>query len=271
MLAAIAALSAQSVYPQNFTLFSQTASAVLDRQFGRMQLSWLLVDDSGRILAQNWKDPQTPIAPGSLVKPFVALAYGEQHRFQYPHEHCSGTRDRCWLPRGHGWLGMEEAMAQSCNAYFLSLARGLNRDRANEVFVRFGLLGPPLQAPDAAFIGLGDAWKETPLSLARAYFALVNQETDGRQDRILRGLESAAQVGTARRVDEILGSRAALAKTGTGVCSHHPRAAADGFAIVLYPDPQPRLLLLVRMHGGTGAQAAAVAGAMLRSIGEGVQ
>jgi hypothetical protein len=68
-------------------------------------------------------------------------------------------------------------------------------------------------------------------------------------------------------VDAALGHDAALAKTGTAVCSHRPRGAADGFTVVLYPAAQPRLLLLVRVHGITGAQSAAVAGAMLRCLG----
>jgi hypothetical protein len=63
-----------------------------------------------------------------------------------------------------------------------------------------------------------------------------------------------------------LGRNAALAKTGTAACSHTPRGAADGFTVILYPAAQPRLLLLVRVHGVTGAASAKVAGAMLRSL-----
>ena len=88
-------------------------------------------------------------------------------------------------------------------------------------------------------------------------------------------LDSAAR-GTARAVDAALGpaalgSGAALAKTGTAACSHQPQGAADGFTLVLYPAAQPRLLLLVRVHGVTGAESANMAGAMLRSLGAGKQ
>jgi hypothetical protein len=80
-------------------------------------------------------------------------------------------------------------------------------------------------------------------------------------------MRNAAESGTAREVDLALGPHAALAKTGTASCSHHPRASGDGFTVVLFPAVQPRLVLLVRMHGTTGAHTAAQAGAMFRAIG----
>jgi hypothetical protein len=84
----------------------------------------------------------SPVSPGSLVKPFLAIAYGEQHGGRFPTVRCLGTGSRCWLPRGHGNLGLEEAIAQSCNAYFLELAAGLDRQRAAQTFARYGLAGP---------------------------------------------------------------------------------------------------------------------------------
>lgn len=248
-------------------LFSQTASAGLEQQFARTELSWYLLDNSGRVLSAHWDSPDTPVAPGSLVKPFLALVYGEQHRFVYPHVVCAGTKDRCWLPRGHGSLDLEHAIGYSCNAYFLALANGLDRNRAVTTFQQFGLNGPPLDAPPQALIGLGDQWKETPLTLAHAYLSLM--ETAQQHELIVEGMRLAASAGTAQSVNRALGNNAAIAKTGTAVCSHHPRVAADGFALVLFPSAQPRLLLLVRMHGATGAQTAAVAGEMFHAIGQG--
>ena len=256
---------------QDSDLFSQAASAQLARQFGGRDLSWVLLDRSGRVLALNWEDAGAPISPGSLLKPFIAIAYGEQHKFHYPRVTCTGTRSRCWLPRGHGTIDLQQAIAGSCNTYFLTLADGLDRDQVQAVFSRFGLEGPPANAGAGALIGLGDRWRETPLALARAYLALLTDAPEPARSRILDGMRAAAETGTARDVDVALGAHAALAKTGTATCSHHPRAAADGFAIVLFPASQPRVLLLVREHGTTGAHAAAQAGAMLRSIGMGVR
>jgi cell division protein FtsI/penicillin-binding protein 2 len=182
---------------------------------------------------------------------------------------CLGTRDRCWLPGGHGALGLEEAIAQSCNAYFLALATGLDRRQASQTFARYGLAGPAAEAKDEGLVGLGAAWKESPLALARAYLKLATEQQSVIQDKITRGMRASAERGTACAVDTALGENAALAKTGTAVCSHTPQGAADGFTLVLYPAAQPRLLLLVRVHGITGADSAKVAGAMLRYLGAG--
>lgn len=258
-----------SISAQDSDLFSQSASAQLTRQFGGRNLSWVLLDRSGRILAQNWDDPDLPISAGSVLKPFIALAWGEQNGLHYPRILCKGTRNRCWLPRGHGIIGLESAIAESCNAYFLSLASELDRRSAAQIFARFGLHSPPPDATPETLIGLTDQWRETPLTLARAYLALANDIFGPAQKRILAGMRGAAAFGTARDVDLALGRNSALAKTGTAPCSHHARAAADGFTIVLFPALQPRLLLLVRMHAATGAHTATKAGAMLRAIGMG--
>jgi cell division protein FtsI/penicillin-binding protein 2 len=262
------------VLAQQPTLFSQAAAAVLRQSFGGSDVSWLLLDRSGAVLDARWEgrrgqgllDAQPP---GSLVKPFLAMAYAAQHGGVFPRVHCAGTAGRCWLPKGHGTLDLEEAVAQSCNAYFLVLAAGLDRNAAAQVFDHYGLRGPSPTASDTASIGLGNGWKEAPLALARAYLQLESEAGQPTQARIRAGMLRAASSGTAQAVDKALGPNAALAKTGTAPCAHLPRAAADGFAVVLYPATQPRLLLLVRKHGGTGAATAAVAAQMLRSLGMG--
>jgi hypothetical protein len=80
-------------------------------------------------------------------------------------------------------------------------------------------------------------------------------------------MQKAAQTGTASALASAPGKLASLAKTGTAACTHHPRAAADGFSVVLYPAEQPRILLLLRMHGATGAQSCAQAANMLDLLG----
>jgi len=262
-------------------IFSQAARASLDRNFPSPAISYLLMDDSGVVLAERWParlDPELSsapaavsspeaIAPGSLVKPFLAIAYGEQHGAKFPIVRCTGTSSRCWFPAGHGRLGLEEAIAQSCNSYFLSLAAGLDRRRAAQTFARYGLAGPDPKAPGDALIGIGVGWKESPMALAKAYLQLEKEQQYPMQSRIVKGMLSSAERGTARGVDAALGDNMAMTKTGTAACAHKPAGAADGFTIVLYPAVQPRLLLLVRVHGATGAASAKLAGAMLRTLG----
>jgi cell division protein FtsI/penicillin-binding protein 2 len=262
-------------------IFSQAAKASLDRNFSSPAISYLLMDDSGTVLAERWPTAVDPdlsaslptssseaIAPGSLVKPFLAIAYGEQHGGKFPIVRCTGTSSHCWFPAGHGSLDLEEAITQSCNSYFLELAAGLDRRLAEQTFARYGLSGPDREAPAEALIGLGSGWRESPMALAKAYLQLEKEQHKPTQSRILKGMLGSAERGTARGVDAELGRDVALAKTGTAPCSHKPAGAADGFTVVLFPAVQPRLLLLVRVHDATGAASAKVAGAMLRSLGE---
>ena len=254
---------------QRPTLFGQGASAVLRSKFSRPELSWILLDRTGNVLAQRWDAPNEPIPPGSLVKPFIAIAYAEQYGGRFPHVRCLGTSSMCWLPRGHGDLDLEHAIANSCNGYFLSLAANLDREAAIRRLRTFGLAGPSSVADARTLIGLSPGWRETPLALARAYLALLDYPSLAVRTRVLGGMAGAASHGTAEAVDADLGQDLALAKTGTASCTHTPRGPADGFAVVLLPADQPRYLLLVRMHGTTGARTAAVAAEMLRAIGLG--
>lgn len=262
--------AAQGQSVQDRQLFSQAARARLLHDYADPGISWLLMDASGSLIADRWLSPDKlywpAISPGSLVKPFLAVAYGEQHHNVFPRVRCLGTETHCWLPSGHGTLGLEDAIAQSCNTYFLNLAEQLNRSQAAQTFARYGLNGPASTAGAESLIGLGTDWKESPLAVARAYLQLENEQQLPAQSRIVRGMLESAALGTARAVDAALGPNAALAKTGTAVCSHTPKGAADGFTVVLYPAAQPRLLLLVRVHGKTGAESARIAGAMLRSL-----
>jgi cell division protein FtsI/penicillin-binding protein 2 len=81
-------------------------------------------------------------------------------------------------------------------------------------------------------------------------------------------MRQAALTGTGSAVDgQLLHSRA-LVKTGTAKCTHHDGSPGDGFTVALVPVEDPQFLLLVRVHGVPGAQAAFTAGEMLRDVGE---
>ena len=94
-------------------LFSQAAKATLVRNFASPDISYLLMDASGNVLAERWpsKSPPLAVSPGSLVKPFLAIAYGEQYGGEFHTVHCMGARSRCWLPEGYG-VGMCQCGAQ---------------------------------------------------------------------------------------------------------------------------------------------------------------
>jgi len=91
--------------------------------------SYLLVDaTTERVLDVRWNDVERPLPIGSLIKPFTALAYADTHRFIYPTFTCRGGADGCWLPAGHGRVGIADAVSHSCNAYFRQLAQGTAPD-----------------------------------------------------------------------------------------------------------------------------------------------
>lgn len=253
------------------TLFSQSAQAVLNRQWSAAadpRISWMLFDArSGQNLAQQWPIEETKIPVGSLLKPVIAIAYARTHH-GFPQLTCYGnsgvtkagiTVDRCWLPRGHGRIGITDAIAHSCNAYFLALARETDSEALRSVAIAYGLPPPPEQATPATLIGLDDRWRIDLNDLARAYLHLLSEPESA---PILTGLRQAARSGTAAALRE----QDALAKTGTASCLDHCIARSDGLVLVMTPSAAPRLLLLVRQRGATGAATASVAAHMLAAI-----
>jgi cell division protein FtsI/penicillin-binding protein 2 len=249
------------------SLFSQTAAQSLDHNFPSRDVSFLLLDArSGQLLASRWEHLEMPIPLGSLAKPFAALAYGEQHGFHFPEYTCRGTATGCWRPAGHGTLNLTSAIAYSCNSYFRFLTANVDVSAVSETSARFGLEPPDRGASGAELAGMGAKWRTSPVRMAEAYMELVHEHQRPGVREILDGMAESALRGTAAEVDRALQSTTALAKTGTAPCTHERHAAGDGFTIALFPAEDPRILLMVRVHGVPGALAAKTAGQMLRKI-----
>lgn len=86
--------------------------------------------------------------PGSTIKPMIALAALESQSVDPVQiRYCKGFftlpgsrhRYRDWKPEGHGWMNLQEALAQSCDTYFYSVAQGLGIDKLSTFMGRFGL------------------------------------------------------------------------------------------------------------------------------------
>jgi hypothetical protein len=249
------------------SLFAQTAAQALNHDFPSRDISFLLLDvRTGRVLASRWNHPDAPIPMGSLLKPFTALAYGEQHDYRYPNHTCRGASTGCWLPRGHGDVDLTTAIAHSCNSYFRMLTADLTADDVSPTATRFGLDRPLQEASGAELAGLGTRWRTSPVSVAHAYLELVHERGQPGVREILDGMALSARRGTGVQVHRALPSPDALVKTGTAACTHSRHAPGDGLSVVLVPADGPQILLLVRVHGVPGAQAAKTAGQMLRRI-----
>ena len=249
------------------SLYDQSVSRLLRERYASSDLSYIVIDAAtGRLIASRWDAITEPVPVGSLVKPFLALAYAQKHDFRYPGYFCHGARDGCWLPRGHGPVDISSAIAYSCNAYFMNIVSTLKPEDVDSMAQRYGFfLG---QAPSGAaqMIGLGGAWRIDPQELLHAYVLLAAAPRVAGAAELLRGMALSAKMGTAGAVGLTLHGVAALAKTGTAACVHQPRAPGDGYVLMLYPADQPRLALLVRVHGVPGARAAELGGRILNSV-----
>jgi hypothetical protein len=221
------------------------------------RLSWFVLDlPTGQVLSRQGLDPDLPIPVGSLTKPFLALAYARTHT-TFPHLPCKGSADRCWLPQGHGTLDLQAALAHSCNAYFLALARQTDPAALASVVELLSLPAPPPDASPETLIGLNPDWQIAPATLAHAYARLLTQPDAA---IIREGLRQSASTGTA----SALHLQDALAKTGTAPCHHRGCiASADGLVLVITPAATPRTLLLLRQQGSTGAATSTLAAQML--------
>jgi hypothetical protein len=228
--------------------------------------SYLLVDAATeRVIDVRWDHLERPLAIGSLIKPFTALAYADTHRFTYPTFTCHGSADGCWLPAGHGRVGIAEAVAGSCNAYFRQLAQQTAPDALAARLQWFGMPVDLAVATPAAMVGFGEALKLAPSAVILGYLELVSRAGQPGVSPILQGMRESARTGTGRAVGAAIGGADALVKTGTAPCSHVPRATADGYTVVIYPADRPRVVLLMQAHGRTGAETAASAGELLTS------
>jgi len=249
------------------SLYDQSIARVLAEHYDSRDVSYILVDSNTHsVMASRWDDMAKPVPVGSLVKPFIALAYGQKYDFRYPAYFCRGSADGCWLSRGHGRVDISAAIADSCNAYFLNLASRLDPEDLEPIARGYGLSWGRAPHDAAEMIGLGGAWRVAPADLIRAYLLLAAAPPPAGAAELLRGMVLCARSGTAKAVDLQLHGLAALAKTGTAPCVHEPRAPGDGYVLMLYPADQPRMAMLVRVHGVPGARAAELGGRMLNTV-----
>jgi len=264
--------AAPDIAAPSAALQQQSTARLLEQRFPEQDLSYLLLDArTGDLIAARWENASQPVPMGSLLKPFTALAYGEAHSFHYPEYVCRGQAGGCWRPRGHGRIGISEAVAHSCNAYFRALAAQVPAADLSAVLARYGVNAADPADSASAKIGVGKGWKVSPLAMARAYLALASRAGDPGAEDLAAGMLLSARLGTGSAVDSALGPPLAGArvKTGTAPCLHSRRLPGDGYAVVLYPAESPRFLLLVQVHGVPGSKAAVTAGRMMRVVLDG--
>jgi hypothetical protein len=102
-----------------FLSIAWAESAISQAGLSVENVDYVIADfTTGQVVEEHWREPQTA-SPGSLLKPFTALAYGRKNGLVFPELNCTG--ETCWLRSGHGQVGIVQAIAHSCNAYFRQL------------------------------------------------------------------------------------------------------------------------------------------------------
>lgn len=218
----------------------------------------LLSISTGAVLAERWSDPAEPVALGSLVKPFVAIAYAESHGRAFPAFRCRAGE--CWLGAGHGEMEIRSALAHSCNSYFRQLAAVLDPGSTETMTQRYSLRMPPATSPEV-LIGRYGSWKASPREITLAYAELGARRAEPCVQLVMDGMRLCAASGTASAAR----ARAA-AKTGTAPCEHRRASNGDGLIAAVFPEQMPDFVLLVRGHGAPGAQVAGWTAPFFRAV-----
>lgn len=207
------------------------------------------------------------VSVGSLQKPFLMRAWASTHsRKATPRLVCTKTSG-CWRPGGHGSLDLRGAIRESCNSYFLQIARETSSDAIRGSFRDAGFSWAG-EMSDAEAIGLPGPAAVTiaPERLLASYTELVRSPWISREDvrrELIEGMKESASTGTASGL-RLFGF---MAKTGTVPALDGAPLRTSGFVMAVDDGGFAFLGLLRR---GTGREAAIRAGDEIAKIRTGV-
>jgi stage II sporulation protein D len=240
------------------------SDAEVESALARVAWARVRLSDGRTIEAHASERLDEPVHPGSLFKVIAARAASEQGlattlRVACPRRvEIAGRRVDCVHPDLGRPLGLEDALAQSCNHYFVRLASALDR-RQLESSAR-ALLGQVFHTGDAPLplVVLGLEGPQFGLRTWARAAVVASASTGGDRTahaRLLDGLRMAATDGTAAALRD--GTTLTLAKTGTTV---PPSGGAEGVVVAWRPESQE--LVMVRAPGASGRDAAGLAQAI---------
>lgn len=213
LLSALALLiSTQAAHGQSLRQALETRLTELSSKNHSAILLWELARGE-TLAAVRMEVFETPRCLGSLVKPFLLLAYLNEHcsnLTSHPHEEspCPSTDDaspfqkppaphagselrpcvgratspcpvECWYKPGHGKLDMSRALAVSCNQYFYQLSKRTSPAAFFKILASLGLSASgdlAIRAPvtPETMIGLDSTLRLSPLQVLKAYGVLVS-------------------------------------------------------------------------------------------------
>ncbi len=214
----------------------------------------------------------TPVLPGSIVKAVALVAALEDGVIRADASHMcrrtvtvDGQKYVCAHPDLKRPLSPAEALAYSCNDFFVSLAPRLSRGSLNRTRLAAGL--PPIASAtpmSPALVGLAGP-RTSPRALVDVMARLAGAGPDqpvpmsaATKAVLLEGLRGAADYGTASAFKT--GGVSALAKTGSILM---PSGVTLGLVVALTPADRPTHGVVVAAPGGAGVDAAAIAADVL--------
>ncbi|BCS32992.1 hypothetical protein TBR22_A22170 [Luteitalea sp. TBR-22] len=231
-----------------------------------MRLTWPGRQVLGSNLAERLDDE---VHAGSLFKLVVARAAVAQGlvtpdlRLACPRRvRVAGREVDCVHPDLGRPLALDDALAHSCNHFFVRLAERLDRRSLEQTFralaATAGVSAPPLGAAPIGLVGLG---LEGPRLGLRAWAGIVLAAMDvdasagAGADLIVRGVRGAAREGTAIALRD--GQHEVRAKTGTTLLGE---GVQDGRVVAWRPETGEAVV--VRAAGVPGRDAARLARAV---------
>jgi SpoIID/LytB domain protein len=215
----------------------------------------------------------TPILPGSVMKAVTLVAAIESQVIEPSTARMcrrtvtvAGKTYTCSHPDVRRPLTAAEALAYSCNDFFVSLAPRLSRAAFNQMRAKLGL--PPIAASSdlaASLVGL-DGPRITPRTMLDVVTRLAGADaarpvalTAAARRVLLDGMRGAAEYGSASALNAA--HIPALAKTGT---SPMPGGGWMGMVVALTPQEKPTRAAVVVAPGAAGLDAAALAADVLQ-------
>lgn len=246
---------------------------------------------------------KTAYPPGSILKLITAYAGLKAGKVDFNKTvecrnayRVEGVKLICSLAGGHGKVGLEKAIAQSCNVYFYQLAKAIGEQRMLGAFHDFGLGSKtgafrdeaagnvPTRIPDAVSLvrsGIGEVngLRVTPLQMAVFAGAIANggtlykpfEEGIGKASIIKRAkadvkiynilrksMRATVLQGTAKKA--AVNGLSVCGKTGSPSIENEPKYR-HGWFIGFAPYANPEIAVAVfTEYGHGGTDAAPVAG-----------
>lgn len=233
---------------------------------------------SGRLIAKYGRIDSVS-SPGSTLKPFVLRIALSSHLVDVRTRiACSGTMRlgqhdlACTHPRTVTVLDARQALANSCNTYFATVAQRMRTADLVDGLRRYGMV--PMRVPESPderiLLALGLAGVAvSPRQLAEAYRRLATDLEDGNDDAAAAVREGLLESVTSGMAHAAQTEGVVLAgKTG----SAHDRTLAGQhgwFAGVVFADGKRRRaaaqVLVVAVPGGNGNDAAMLARRVLQA------